>query len=293
VRQTFQKTIVVEIDIPSTDLWTVAADATQLHQVLVNLCVNARDAMPDGGILSLTAENQFFEIADTRINLDAHVGAYVVITIADTGTGIPPELLDRIFDPFFTTKELGKGTGLGLSTVLGIVKNHGGFIQVVSEEGQGTKFQVYLPAIADTVSTLTGEIQLPSGQQELVLIVDDEPLIQQVAQTALEVHNYRTLLASDGLEAIALYTEHQQDISVVLMDSMMPSMDGWITTRNLQAINPQVKVIATSGLASNRLFTEGANLGITAFLAKPYTVQELLDTLEQVLQDKTSAGNNI
>jgi two-component system, cell cycle sensor histidine kinase and response regulator CckA len=283
-RQTFPKTIEIDTNIPTTDLWPVAADATQLHQVLMNLCVNARDAMPMGGTLSLAAENKLIDEADARLNLEANPGAHVVMTIGDTGTGIATELLDRIFDPFFTTKELGKGTGLGLSTVLGIVKNHGGFVKVYSEIGNGTQFKVYLPAIADQLQSVRADRGLASGHQELVLIVDDEPLIQQVTQVALETHHYRTLLASNGMEAIELYTQHQHEIGVVLMDSMMPLMDGLTACRTLRTINPQVKIIATSGLTSNSLFTEGEAIGVQAFLAKPYLIEELLDTLQQVLQ---------
>lgn len=285
-RRTFPKTIEIHGDVPTTDLWTVLADATQLHQVIMNLCVNARDAMPDGGTLRLLAENETVDEAYTRINLEAHPGNYVVITVADTGTGIPVELIDRIFDPFFTTKELGKGTGLGLSTVLGIVKNHGGFVQVDSEVGRGTQFKVYLPAIKDVVVASVEDLTLTAGNQELILIVDDEPLIQQVTQAALEAHNYRTLTANDGIEAVALYAEHKHEISLVLMDMMMPSMDGLTAVRTLQKLNPQVRVIAISGLNANNQLAESAGLGIKAFLAKPYMAKELLDTLQKILHSE-------
>jgi two-component system, cell cycle sensor histidine kinase and response regulator CckA len=288
-RQTFPKTIEITTNIPTTDLWPVAADATQLHQVLMNLCVNARDAMPAGGTLSLAAENKLIDESYTRLNLEARTGVYVVVTVTDTGMGIPSELLDRIFDPFFTTKELGQGTGLGLSTVLGIVKNHGGFVKVNSEVENGTEFQVYLPAIADTVYPVVIDRSLSPGNQELILIVDDEPLIQQVTQVTLEINNYRTLLANDGLAAIELYTQHQSEISLILMDSMMPSMDGLTACRALQKINPQVLIIATSGLTSNSLFTIGPSIGVRAFLAKPYTIEELLNTLQEVLNTSTIA----
>ncbi|MGL5081684.1 MAG: PAS domain S-box protein [Microcoleaceae cyanobacterium] len=283
VRRTFPKTIEVCSDISRTNLWTVSADATQLHQVFMNLCVNARDAMPNGGTLSLSVENQIIDAAYTRMNLEAQLGSYVVITVADTGMGIPPELLDRIFDPFFTTKEPGKGTGLGLSTVLGIVKNHGGFLKLYSEIGKGTQFKVYLPAIQDLITPQAKELTTFSGHQELILIVDDEPLIQQVTQTVLETYNYRTLVASDGVEAIALYAIYKQEISVILMDIMMPSMDGLTAIRTLKRLNSQVKVIAVSGLASNSQFAQGSGLEIKAFLSKPYTAQELCDTLQTVL----------
>jgi two-component system, cell cycle sensor histidine kinase and response regulator CckA len=288
VKQTFPKSIQIRTDIPSTDLWTVSADATQLHQVLMNLCVNARDAMPDGGILGLSANNILIDEAYTRINLDARVGSYVVITLSDTGIGIPPELLERIFDPFFTTKEVGKGTGLGLSTVLGIVKNHGGFIKVKSEVEGGTKFQVYLPAVEDTAAQQTEEQLLLAGNGELILIVDDEPLIQQVTKTSLEDNNYTTLLANDGIEAIALYAEYKHEISLVLMDIMMPSMDGLTALRTLQKLNPKLLAIATSGLTSNKQLAEAIGLGVKAFLPKPYTAKELLDILQKVLSKNNS-----
>jgi two-component system, cell cycle sensor histidine kinase and response regulator CckA len=283
-RQTFPKNIEIDTQVSVNGLWAVSADATQLHQVFMNLCVNARDAMPNGGTLSLLVENRKIDAAYARMNLEARVGPYIAITVADTGTGIPEELLERIFDPFFTTKEPGKGTGLGLSTVLGIVKNHGGFIQVDSEVDRGTRFTIYLPAV-EGIDSINGEdSHLLIGDLELILIVDDEPFIRQVVQTVLEAHNYRTLMANDGIEAIALYAEHKDEISAVLMDMMMPSMDGLTALRTLQKLNPQIRAIASSGLIANSQIPEGADIGIKAFLSKPYTAQELLDTLQKVLQ---------
>jgi len=282
-RQTFPKAIEIRIKLSTTDLWIVSADSTQLHQVLMNLCVNARDAMPNGGILSLAAENLCIDEAYTRMNPEAHPGSFVVITVADTGTGIPAELLEQIFDPFFTTKEVGKGTGLGLSTVLGIVKNHGGFVKVHSKVEQGTQFKVYLPAIKQGVTEPVEEFPLSSGHNELILIVDDELSIQQVTKTALENYNYRTLTASDGIEAISVYAEHKHDISLVLMDVMMPSMDGLTAIRTLQKLNPKVKVIAMSGLATNSQLAQLIESDVKAFLPKPYSVKNLMDTLQSVL----------
>lgn len=282
-RQTFPKNIEISINIPTTKLWMVSADVTQLHQVFMNLCVNARDAMLNGGNLSLCAEHQFIDAAYARIDLEVHTGLYVVITVSDNGMGIPPELIERIFDPFFTTKELGKGTGLGLSTVLGIVKNHGGFIKVYSEVGCGTQFKVHLPAVKDTEIKRSEELEFLIGDNQLILVVDDEVLIQQVTKTSLEDHNYRTLLASDGIEAIALYADYKDDISVVLMDIMMPSLDGLTAIRTLHKLNPEIKVIATSGLASKNQITKEIDIGVQAFLPKPYTVKELLNTLHRVI----------
>jgi hypothetical protein len=282
VQETFPKSIEIYTNIRQ-DLGTVSGDATQLHQVLINLCVNARDAMPHGGILSIFAENLFIDENYARLNFDAKVGSYIVVTVADTGNGIPAEILDRIFEPFFTTKEIGKGTGLGLSTVLGIVKSHGGFVNVSSEVGRGTQFKVYLPVAEATQTEPVEDLELPKGHGELILVVDDEPAIRDITKTSLQTYNYRTLTASDGIEAVALYVEHQEEISVVLTDMMMPSMDGPTTIRTLQKINPQVKIIAVSGLAPNEKLTKAVGASVKTFLSKPYTVKELLTTLQGVL----------
>ncbi|MBD1920982.1 GAF domain-containing protein [Microcoleus sp. FACHB-831] len=284
--QTFPKSIDVCMNIES-DLWSVCADATQLHQVLMNLAVNARDAMVNGGTLSIAAENLVIDENYTQMNLDAQVGPYVVITISDTGTGIPRQLLDRIFEPFFTTKELGKGTGLGLSTVHGIIKKHGGFINVCSEVGQGTQFKVYLPAVQETETRQAEEVELPPGRGELILVVDDEVAIRDVTKAALETYGYKVLVANDGIEAIAQYVQHKKEISVVLMDMMMPSMDGLKTIPILKKLNPLVNIIAVSGLASNERVGVAMDAGVKAFVSKPYTAQELLRTLHSVLRTKS------
>ena len=287
--QTFPKSIEVSTDI-EPDLWAVRADATQLHQVLMNLCVNARDAMINGGTLSISAENLFIDENYTRMNLDAQVGSYIVITVSDTGTGIPVKLLDKIFDPFFTTKELGKGTGLGLSTVNGIIKNHGGFIDVYSEVGRGTQFKLYLPAVQETETQQAEDLEISPGHGELILVVDDEAAIRDITKTSLETYNYKVLTANDGLEAIALYAAHIDEVSVVLMDMMMPSMDCITTIRVLKKINPLVKIIAASGLASRDKVSIAMNTGVKAFLPKPYTAQQLLKTLHSV-QSENSTEN--
>ena len=282
VRETFPKSIKFSSDI-DPNLWTVSGDATQLHQVLMNLVVNALDAMPNGGTLKTTAKNIYIDDNYPKLHIDAQGGAYITIAIADTGTGIAPETLTRIFEPFFTTKSIGAGTGLGLSTVLGIVKSHGGFIQVYSEVEQGTEFQIYLPAIQSTVTQENSDSELPLGQGELILVVDDESAIREVTKVSLEIYNYRAITAGDGKEAIALYTEHQAEIRVVLTDMMMPVMDGPTTIRTLQQINPDVKVIAVSGLSSSDKLAAAASSGVTNFLSKPFSAKELLQTLSSVL----------
>lgn len=281
LRETFPKSITITTDIPP-NLGTLCGDATQLHQVLMNLCVNARDAMPQGGTLTISAKTIFIDENYARLNLDAQVGSYIFMTVTDTGMGIPAEILDRIFEPFFTTKEIGKGTGLGLSTVIGIIKGHGGFVKVYSEIGVGTQFQVYFPAV-DTPETFpTPENALPKGHGELILVVDDEMAIREITKASLETYNYQAITASNGIEAVAIYAEHRDRISVVLTDMMMPSMDGPTTIRTLQKINPDVKIIAVSGLSSSDKLAQAAGTGVKTFLSKPYTTQELLETIERV-----------
>lgn len=281
---TFPKSIAICKDISSRSLWTVSADPTQIHQVFMNLCVNARDAMPNGGTLSLAAENVVLDENFAKIYLDAKVGSYVAIAVTDTGSGIAKEVLERIFEPFFTTKELGKGTGLGLSTALGIIKSHGGFVTVESELDRGTTFKVYLPAAEKTEDEQAEDWGLPCGSGELVLVVDDEALIRDVTDSTLSAFDYRVLTASDGIEAIALYFQHRDEISLVLTDMMMPSLDGVTAIRTLRKINSEIKIIAFSGLESNKKLAEAA--GVTNFLAKPFTTQELLETVARAIDRK-------
>jgi two-component system, cell cycle sensor histidine kinase and response regulator CckA len=288
IHETFPKSIEVRIDVPS-DLWAIAGDATQLHQVLMNLCVNARDAMPDGGTLKISAKNLLIDENYVRMNLDAKAGAYVVIAIADQGIGIPFEIVDRIFEPFFTTKELGKGTGLGLSTVLGIVKSHGGFIEVSSQVGKGTEFRVFLPAFeVNDRPEPKDEVEVNTGDNELILVVDDEAAIREVNKASLTAYNYRVLTANDGIEAISLYAQHRDEISLVLIDIMMPTMDGATAIRTLQRMNPEVKVIAMSGILSSSKLTPDVNSGIQGFLPKPYTARELIRAVNGVLGEEPS-----
>jgi two-component system, cell cycle sensor histidine kinase and response regulator CckA len=278
--KTFPKTIEIQVELPERDLLLISGDATQLHQVFLNLVVNARDAMPDGGILTIAAQNFAIDENYAQMNWEAHTGSYIAVSIADTGTGILPELRERIFDPFFTTKQVGQGTGLGLATVLGIVKNHGGFVRLSSEIGKGSQFMVYLPATEETERQPEPEREMPRGKGESILVVDDEAAIRQITQSSLEDYNYRVLAASDGIEAIGLYAQHQKSIEVVLMDILMPNMDGIVAIRTLKKMNSHVKIIATSGLSSQRelALAAGANL----FLAKPYTVEALLRSLSHL-----------
>jgi two-component system, cell cycle sensor histidine kinase and response regulator CckA len=280
VSQTFPKSIDIQIHIPE-ELWMITGEVTQLHQVLMNLCVNARDAMPNGGILSLSPENIWIDEQYAQMELEAKVGPYLVITIADTGTGIPQNILDRIFDPFFTTKEASKGTGLGLSTAIGIVKSYGGFIKISSKVGEGTQFKVFLPATETTKITSQENLQPSVGNGESILVVDDETPILTISKETLQFYNYRVLTANNGIDAIAQYAQHQNEISLVLMDMMMAEMGGEKAIQTLRLMNPRVKIIASSGIESNK--EVAAAVGAKAFLSKPFTSDDLLNTLHRVL----------
>ncbi|MBD2680877.1 MULTISPECIES: response regulator [Nostoc] len=288
IKQTFSRAIEIRIDVPTQNLWNIFGDGTQLHQVLMNLCINARDAMPTGGILKISAKNFWVDSHYARMNIDAKLGSYIMISVSDTGTGIPTEIVDRIFEPFFTTKEVGKGRGLGLSTVLGIIKSHGGFVNVVTEVTKGTEFQVCLPVTQtiETDSKLCGDSELPSGHGELILVVDDEDSIREITKTWLEQNGYKVIVANDGIDAIALYTKHQQEISALLIDMMMPHMDGPTTINVLKKINPDIKIIGISGLASNHEMIKTLGNNVKTFLSKPYTSCDLLRNLQMVLNTK-------
>jgi CheY-like chemotaxis protein len=204
--------------------------------------------------------------------------------VEDTGTGIPPEVIEKIFDPFFTTKELGKGTGLGLSTSVAIVKGHGGYIRVSSEPGKGTKFKIYLPARTEASAEIVAEVaaEMPRGKGELILVVDDEVSVRQITKQTLEAFGYRVVLAADGAEALAAYTTQGPQIAAVVTDMMMPVMDGASTIRVLQKLNPKLPIIAASGLEGNGHGPETA-AGVKHFLAKPYTAETLLKALRHVI----------
>jgi two-component system cell cycle sensor histidine kinase/response regulator CckA len=287
LQETFPKSIEIVKQVPS-DLWTINGDITQLHQVLMNLCLNAKDAMPDGGTLKIAAENFYVDENYAFMKSKAKVGAYVIVTVSDTGTGISPEIVEHIFEPFFTTKEVGRGTGLGLANAMSIVKSHGGFIKVSSEVGKGTQFRVFLPAEQTAgvkIKLLENEQNLLRGNDELILVVDDEVSICEFTKSSLLTYGYRVLTANNGIEAIGLYVEHKDEIKAVLMDIMMPSMDGISAIRTLQQINPEVKIVVTSGLTLDNSIYKALdnNNKIEAYLSKPYNSTELLTILSQVV----------
>lgn len=291
VGETFPKTIQFRSQIEDS-LWSINGDATQLHQVLVNLAVNARDAMPRGGVLTIRSENHVLE-GDIRFQGEMILpGFFVLIEVADTGTGITPDVRDKIFDPFFTTKDPGCGTGLGLSTVLGIVKAHGGFIQLETEVNVGTKFRIFLPAregagmepAPEIAETSTAEPP-PSGNGELILAVDDEAAVLTMTKETLESYGYKVVTARDGAEAVAVYTAQREEIRGVLTDMLMPHMDGPAMIRVLKRIDPSVKIIAASGLMDGDKVRDATGLDHIAHLMKPYTADSLLTAVHRTLSE--------
>lgn len=285
VYETFPRDVQIESVLPP-DLWPVIGDATQLHQVMLNLCVNARDAMASGGKLRLRARN--VELDDSYVSMlpGATVGPNVLLEVEDSGTGMPPDTIERIFDPFFTTKGIGQGTGLGLSTVLGIVKSHGGHIGVQSEVGVGTTFQIYLPAVASARAAEQGSRSLegpPLGHGECVLVVDDEEHVRRSVRFALEAHGYKVLLANDGTDALASFAQNVNQVALVLTDLMMPYMDGVALIHALRRIKPGLPIIATTGLGRKRQLAELERLHIQAMLTKPYGNEVLLTSIRDAL----------
>lgn len=286
VSETFPKAIHFQPDF-GADLWAVSGDATQLHQVLMNLCINARDAMPNGGRLKLCARNVVLDKTNLPTNLGCKPGPYLLLSVSDSGTGMPADVVEKIFQPFFTTKDPGKGTGLGLSTALNIVKNHGGFITVESGVGRGSTFHVYLPALNAAVAPEAEAklATLPSGHGEGILLVDDEVAVCEFTKAALENYGYRVFTAASGPEAVSLYVEKRKEIDLAVTDSDMPFMSGHATCMALRKLNPQLRLIIASG-------TEFPNGGpdtemrarIDAFVPKPYTLEKLLMTVHEVLE---------
>lgn len=282
--ETFPKSIKVEHSMPK-DLWTVLGDATQLHQVILNLCVNARDAMPDGGTLTLAAENVLLNEDYAKVNIDAKPGKYVIITVSDTGQGIPQGILEKIFEPFFTTKEIGKGTGLGLSTALALVKAHSGFINVYSEVNRGTSFKIYLPAteLAEAAVPVETDLDHYVGHGELILVVDDESSIREIARATLEAYGYQVVVAGDGAEAIAVFVKNMENVRTIIIDNMMPVLDGKSAIAALRRMETDVRIIATSGL-QDELGGSMSNQ-IDAFINKPFTGEKLLKTVYEVMYE--------
>jgi nitrogen-specific signal transduction histidine kinase/CheY-like chemotaxis protein len=282
-RETFPKSIEVQSDI-APDLQPIKGDATQIHQVLLNLCVNARDAMPEGGSILIEAKNIVLTEEWIGRLMKAAPGPYVSLSVTDTGTGIPPEILDRIFEPFFTTKEIGKGTGLGLATTIGIVKGHGAFLEVTSQVGKGTTFAILFPP-ADPTAVAQAEKLRPgdlNGCGELILVVEDEELIRTVIETALIEHKYRVLLAENGERGVALFKKHAAEISVVVIDRMMPVMDGTKAMAAMKQIRPDASFILATGLVQAADHDQNSGPGKMELLRKPFTTEKLLEVIRSM-----------
>jgi two-component system, cell cycle sensor histidine kinase and response regulator CckA len=285
LHDTFPKSIEIRMHAPGP-LCEVDGDPTQLYQVLMNLCINARDAMPDGGTLTIRLEE--VDVNESHIGVgvgvgvgaDARPGLYARLTVSDTGEGISPEIQEKMFDPFFTTKGPGEGSGLGLATTLGIVRNHGGFIQFHSEIGEGATFHAYLPASAgqpdeDVRREVAAERRLFAGAGELILLVDDEPAILRLAREVLEDAGYRVLSAHNGREALQHFAAQSREIKLVLTDMVMPATDGAAMIRELRRMDGTLPVLASSGLADLGKEEEARRLGVAGFLPKPYSAETL------------------
>jgi PAS domain S-box-containing protein len=290
IADTFPRSIEVRVQVQA-DAAMINADSTQVHQVLLNLALNARDAMPLGGKLSLAATNVFIDEQYTAVHPGSRSGHFVAFDVSDTGIGMAPDVMRQIFDPFFTTKEVGGGTGLGLSTSLAIVESHGGFINVYSEPLRGSTFKVYLPVAGSSeMSAAPSDSEpVPRGRGELILLVDDEPAVRAVTTRTLEAFGYRVLTAEDGAEAIAVFVQHRHEIAAVITDLMMPVMDGAATIHALRRVDPTVKIIAASGLAANESSTQLRGQGVNHFLAKPYSAPSMLRVLDYLLRGDASS----
>jgi two-component system cell cycle sensor histidine kinase/response regulator CckA len=288
ITETFPKTIDVQVQVEETH--PVLGDATQIHQILLNLCVNARDAMPAGGRIVLSAKNLTLSKVNAARFVGAKAGEYVLLRVADNGVGIPPKVIHRIFEPFFTTKEIGKGTGLGLSTVLAIVKTHGGFLDLQSQPGKGTTFSVYLPRaeIVDRLQEALGPAKALWGNGETVMVVDDDAAVLELTTGLLTHYGYKVVTAKNGADAIALYSHTQEDIKLVIMDMMMPVMDGATAIKALKQQQPELPVLATSGLAQSEKLKELVRGFDIPFLPKPSSADRLLEQIKKLLQPATA-----
>jgi signal transduction histidine kinase len=277
IQDTFPKSISISVQLGGSELWLIQGDATELHQVLLNLCVNARDAMPNGGRLTFSARNARLDQEAAR-PFHAAAGPYVLVSVTDSGHGIPPEVLPRVFEPFFTTKSPGRGTGLGLSTVASIVKHHGGFIDIETAPGRGTEFRVYFPADESSHEAQPGrqQIALPAGHGELVLLIEDEEAVRELTKTTLENFGYRVVTAQNGVQGISRFEEHKDNIKVLITDADMPQMGGLAAMRAMKELKPELPVIMASGSKHDAEETRGMDARRLSTLGKPFSLEQLL-----------------
>jgi PAS domain S-box-containing protein len=278
LRRTFDPRLSVLTRCPR-DLWPVRADPGQMSQVLMNLCLNARDAMPEGGQLVLETANVTLDAMQLARSLDGRPGDYVRLRVSDTGCGMTAEVRERIFEPFFTTKEPGKGTGLGLAMVFGIIKVHSGWIDCRSENGQGTTFEIFLPRLMSVpiveIPVVVAPPPAPNGGHETILLADDEDVVNRLGQAILERQGYRVFNAADGAEAVAIYRQRPSEIDLVILDLAMPRLSGPETLKELRKLNPAVQVLISSGYSSEEDMRAVEREGVVGFVAKPYRPAEL------------------
>lgn len=273
---------------PWPELYQVSADAGQLEQIIINLCVNARDAMPEGGTITISTSNLVAGSEESQTAGCPQDKNCVEIIVSDTGTGIPPEVADRMFEPFFTTKEPGKGTGLGLATVYGIVQNHKGLIQVESEPGSGTLFRIILPACCTEEETEEITHESPMGGNELILVAEDEDLVRRMNATALERSGYRVITAADGPEAIELFLQHRKEVDLLFLDIVMPGIDGKGVYEAIHSLRSDVPAVFCSGYCQDDDFMAFLdNHPGTALVQKPYESWEILGTVRELLNEAT------
>jgi len=297
VRKMLERTIPKMIDIQlflDEEPTTINADPTQVDQILMNLAVNARDAMPEGGKLVFETENVVLDEEYALSHLNAKPGHYVLLSIGDTGTGMDKDTLDHIFEPFYTTKETGKGTGLGLAMVYGIVQQHGGHIRCYSEPGEGTAFKIYFPAlVSDEEPEKKIARPMPQGGSETILLVDDEDMIRDLCSRILTKAGYNVITAFNGKEALELYRERRGKISLVILDLIMPEMGGKQCLQELLQIDASVRVIIASGYSARGPTKDALAAGARGFVNKPYDIRQVLEVVRSVLDDKMEPEERI
>jgi len=281
ISRTFNKAIKIETTFAS-GLPVIEGDKSQLENVILNLCLNAQDAMPAGGILNI--ETCAVELAeDAKPYAWMKAGIYAVLKVTDTGRGMPEDIKKRIFEPFFTTKAMGKGTGMGLAMVYGVVKNHQGFITVDSAVGQGSTFTIYLPASGKKTEEKAAVAVSPPHGKGTILVVDDEKIIRDIAGDMLRELSYNVLLAAGGKEAVAIYADKKDSIDLVIVDMIMPGMGGQETFNELKKINPDAKIIISSGYSRDSQEEGILDVGEAGFIQKPYNLNELAEIIKEVL----------
>jgi len=283
IKETFNRSINIESSL-GEELPFIEGDANQIQQIIMNLCVNARDAMPDGGMLTVRTDAARITRRYVESHLGAKKGDYVRLTVSDTGVGIDERIIGRIFDPFFTTKGPGEGTGLGLSVVYGVVKNHGGYIDARSKLGEGSIFEIFFPVARGVrAEEKEEEREPPTGKHEMILIIDDEETVRSLAKEILEKYGYRTLLASDGEEGVALFRKNRSKVKLVIIDMIMPKLNGLETYQVITKIDPDAKAVLSTGYDHSERVKEILDSGVKGFIKKPYNVRELLSQVRNVL----------